>query len=43
MLLSQAVWTTLFAIPILHEYLNAEQVIGGVIVLLGILIVNVKR
>jgi drug/metabolite transporter (DMT)-like permease len=43
MLLSQAVWTTLFAIPVLHEYLNTQQIIGGVIVLVGILIVNLKR
>jgi drug/metabolite transporter (DMT)-like permease len=43
MLLSQAVWTTLFAIPVLHEYLNTQQIIGGVIVLVGILMVNLKR
>jgi drug/metabolite transporter (DMT)-like permease len=43
MLLSQAIFTTLFAIPILHEYLMPSQIIGGMIILLGILIVNLKR
>ena len=42
-LLSQAVFTTLFAIPVLHEYLLPSQIVGGLIVLMGILIVNLKR
>jgi drug/metabolite transporter (DMT)-like permease len=43
LLLSQAILTSLFAIPVLHEYLTSSQIIGGLIVLIGILIVILKR
>lgn len=43
LLLSQAILTSLFAIPVLNEYLTSSQIIGGLIVLVGILIVILKR
>ena len=43
MLLSQAILTSLFAIPVLNEFLTASQIIGGMIVLVGILIVILKK
>ena len=39
-LLSQPVVTALLAMPVLGEYLNLHQAIGGVLVLLGIYLVN---
>ncbi len=43
MLLSQAILTSLFAIPVLNEFLTTSQIIGGMVVLIGILIVILKR
>jgi drug/metabolite transporter (DMT)-like permease len=39
-LLGQAVVTALLSMPLLDEYLNAHQIIGGVLVLGGIYLVN---
>jgi drug/metabolite transporter (DMT)-like permease len=41
-LLAQAVVTAIVAIPILNEYLNTDQIIGGILVLSGIYFVNLR-
>lgn len=42
-LLGQVIITALLSIPLLGELLNANQIIGGVLVLCGILLVNFRR
>lgn len=39
-LLSQSVITALIAIPVLHEFLHASEIVGAIIVLIGIFLVN---
>jgi len=42
-LLGQTIVTTILAIPLLGEYLNIHQIIGGLAVLIGIYIVNTRQ
>lgn len=42
-LLIQPVLTALFAIPLLHEYLRPEHILGGVLVLAGVYVVHRRR
>jgi drug/metabolite transporter (DMT)-like permease len=42
-LLGQAVVTAILAMPLLGEFLNVYQIIGGLLVLSGIFLVNMKR
>lgn len=42
-LLGQVVVTFVLAMPILGEYLNIRQIVGGVFVLVGIYLVNTRR
>ncbi len=42
-LLSQAVWTGLIAIPVLGQVLSWHQIVGAIIVLLGVFLVNWKK
>lgn len=42
-LLGQAVVTAILAMPLLGEFLNVYQIIGGLLVLSGIFLVNLKR
>jgi drug/metabolite transporter (DMT)-like permease len=42
-LLGQSVVTALLAMPLLGQYLSAFQIIGGLLVLTGIFLVNMKR
>lgn len=39
-LLSQTVFTAIFSVPVLHEYLSLPEMIGAVVVLFGIFLVN---
>lgn len=41
-LLSQSVFTAIFAVPVLGEYLNLIEIVGAIIVLIGIYMVNRK-
>ncbi len=41
-LLAQSVFTALFSIPVLGEYMTATEIAGGIIVLTGIYLVNRK-
>lgn len=42
-LLSQSVFTALFSIPVLGEYMTGAEMAGGAVVLLGIYLVNRKK
>lgn len=42
-LLGQTIVTTILAIPLLGEYLNIQQILGGIAVLIGIYIVNTRQ
>jgi drug/metabolite transporter (DMT)-like permease len=42
-LLSQAIWTAIFAIPVLNEYLTIEECFGGLLILIGIAIVYIFK
>ncbi|MBT7290434.1 MAG: DMT family transporter [Chloroflexi bacterium] len=42
-LLGQAVVTALLAMPIFGQYLDVYEIIGGLVILVGIFLVNLKR
>lgn len=42
-LLGQSVFTALFSIPVLGEYMTFSEIMGGLVVLLGIYLVNRKK
>ena len=42
-LLSQSVFTALFSIPILGELLTIQEIVGALVVLIGIYLVNKRK